>query len=388
MSSKNAGKKKILTNKGEKKPGKSPQNKSPFKKDKVIANLNKKIINVTFLNNQKNYLEKESNNFVYNIQEERNKTLTIAKKKTYLTKLNNSLDNFDFNDNNLIYPLTNRDSPLLTDSNLYNFKINNANTITNKHLKSIKNKTMKNLTSPNIKNKNRNRVPSNNVNRSIILNKNSSAIINNNNPYKTEPLDSKYSIKINKIKDDYIDFLQKEFEDNTKKSVQLDSNNKELLKKCDDLMQVNRVLSNTLNDRTSQLNKIIQQNLMIKSQLDKCILDNQKKQQKLEYYEEQFNLFKTSNENYQNIIKELKDHNNQLNINLDELEKTNDENLKNAEENFQLNTFFCIIFKFPLKEINIIIFNFIHFNCIFRIILLPLFRSIIFYFNFPTYCSI
>ena len=37
----------------------------------------------------------------------------------------------------------------------------------------------------------------------------------------------KYSNKINKIKDDYIDFLQRQFEDNTKNNVKLDSNNKE-----------------------------------------------------------------------------------------------------------------------------------------------------------------
>ena len=37
---------------------------------------------------------------------------------------------------------------------------------------------------------------------------------------------------------------------------------------------------------------------MIKSELDKAELNNQKNEQKLEYYEEQFNLFKSSNDNY------------------------------------------------------------------------------------------
>ena len=255
----------------------------------------------------------------------------LFRSKTHFSKLNNSLDNFDFNDNNFIYPLTNRDSPLLTDSNLYNFKINNTNTITNKNIRSIKNKTMKNLTSPNIKNKNKNRVPSNNINKKIILNKNSSAIIN----YKTEPLDSKYSVKINKIKDDYIDFLQKEFEDNTKKSVKLDSNNKELLKKCDDLIYDNRILTNSLNDRTSKLNKIIQENLMVKAELDKNLLINQKNEQKIQFYEEQFNLFKTSNENYQKIISEIKEQNKQLNSNLVEVERASEQKLKDAENNYK-----------------------------------------------------
>ena len=92
--------------------------------------------------------------------------------------------------------------------------------------------------------------------------------INNNDQY-----DTKYSFKINKIKDDYIDFLQKEFEDNTKKTALLDSNNKELIKKCDDLLHDNKLLSSTLNDRTIKLNQIVQENLTVKSQLDKALID-------------------------------------------------------------------------------------------------------------------
>ena len=102
-------------------------------------------------------------------------------------------------------------------------------------------------------------------------------------------------------------------------------------------MNDNRILTNTLNERTSKLNQIIQENLMIKSQLDKSVLNNQKNEQKLEYYEEQFNLFKTSNDNYQKIISELREQNNQLNSNLAEMEKANEDNLKNAEENFKIH---------------------------------------------------
>ena len=44
---------------------------------------------------------------------------------------------------------------------------------------------------------------------------NNNSILNNNNNISyannVEPYDSKYSFKINKIKDDYIDFLQKKF---------------------------------------------------------------------------------------------------------------------------------------------------------------------------------
>ena len=114
----------------------------------------------------------------------------------------------------------------------------------------------------------------------------------------------------------------------------MDTNNKELLKKCDDLIIDNRILTNILNDRTSQLNKTIQENLMIKSELDKCILNNQKNEQKLEFYEGQFNLFKSSHFYYQKIIKELKEQNDQLNLGLAEIQKKNEVNLINSEENF------------------------------------------------------
>ena len=38
---------------------------------------------------------------------------------------------------------------------------------------------------------------------------------------------------------------------------------------------------------------------MVKQQLDKCFLNKQKNEQNLEYYKEKFNLFKSSNDNYQ-----------------------------------------------------------------------------------------
>ena len=295
MSNNKAEKKKIVIGKGDKIIGKKIKNKSPFRKGKELPNLNKIELNNTSPIKEINYLGNATDKYFPEITEENEKKLLTSGNKAYISKINNTVNNYGISENAYIFPMSNRDISLLSDSSKVENNSNTSNTTISRKAK-----------------------------------------VKDNTSNKGDVYDSKYTVKINKIKDDYIDFLQKEFEDNTKKSVKLDSNNKELLKKCDDLMQDNRILSNTLNDRTSQLNKIIQENLMIKSQLDKSILNNQKNEQKLEYYEEQFNLFKTSNENYQNIIKELKDHNNQLNLNLDELEKTNDENLKNAEENFQI----------------------------------------------------
>ena len=338
MSSKN-GERRIISSKDKKIVNRKSHNKSPFKKDKTGYNLsiNRNDLNMTLPTAEINLLENNINTYNYDLTEEKGKFLSHNNKKAYLTKLNNNMKTYGFTDNSYLLPMKNSKIPSLTDSVIFNNNNiirNNDNGSKNKAMR-INSKQI--LKSPKLINQ-----TMNNMNLNSNLNKN--IISKNNNPYNSknenltynnEPLDSKYSLKINKIKDDYIEFLQKEFEDNTKKNVKLDSNNKELLKKCDDLIHDNRILSNTLNDRTSKLNKIIQENLMIKTELDKCLLTNQKNEQKLEYYEEQFNLFKTSNDNYQQIIKELKEQNKQLNLNLIEQQKTSKDNLKKSEDDFK-----------------------------------------------------
>ena len=77
-------------------------------------------------------------------------------------------------------------------------------------IKIWKRKTIQNIKSPWIKNLNNSsntRVNQNNINPSL----------NDNLSYNDEQFNSKNSVKINKIKDDYIDFLQKEFEAHIKK---------------------------------------------------------------------------------------------------------------------------------------------------------------------------
>lgn len=56
-------------------------------------------------------------------------------------------------------------------------------------------------------------------------------IDNNNVLHSSDQFSPKYSSKISKIKDDYIDFLQKHFEDNTKNNAKNDNYYKELQKK-------------------------------------------------------------------------------------------------------------------------------------------------------------
>ena len=330
MSSENLEKKTIVSNKGEKIFGKLPTKKSPFKKDKLKEDLNRNDININPPNKEIDFLESSTNNFIHDITQEKKSSIPTSKKPD-LMKFNKDINKFIFNSKNII-PINIKDISLLTDSNIFDNNSSISNITTSKN--NI-NKIKKNSKNQNNNKTDKNIDLNNKITTSLISNNTSSGILNDNISYQTETYDSNYSNKISKIKDDYIDFLQKEFEDNTKKSVKLDSNNKELLKKCDELIQENKILNNSLNDRTSKLNKTIQENLMIKSELDKSLLNNQKNEQKLQFYEEQFNLFKTTNDNYQKIIQELKEKNAELNHNLEEMVKINEENLKSLEEDFR-----------------------------------------------------
>ena len=329
MNNRYVEKRKKSTSKEKKGSGKRLLNKSPFKKDRTDFdyNMNRNTLNVTLPSKDMNFLERNAKSFINNINDDRGKKLS-QNNISYLSKLNN-LSPYGDATSSYFYQMNNRNIPTLNTSNaLEDYSSSNIKITNRSNNKNLKKNTIQNVKSPRIKNLNNSsntRIKQNNITPSL----------NDNLPYNDEQFDSKYSVKINKIKDDYIDFLQKEFEDHTKKSVKLDSNNKELLKKCDDLIHDNLILSNTLNDRTSKLNKIIQENLMVKNELDKCLLNNQKNEQKLEFYEEQFNLFKTSNDNYQKIIKELKDQNSQLNTELEKVQKMNELNLKKTEDNYK-----------------------------------------------------
>ena len=330
MSSINAQNSKTIANKGDKMVGRKTQHKSPYKNDKLASslNMNFKDLNITLPSNKMSFIERNTNNFIYDINDGKNKMPSGNKKPEYLSKINNNI-NFDFSDNTYMFPMDNKNISVYADSAILNTNTSNTKNMGNKNkTKVLKNSSMQNMKPKNLKD---NKIKNMILNRDINTVVSSSPILNDNSQF-----DPKYSLKINKIKDDYIDFLQKEFEDNTKKSVQLDSNNKELLKKCDDLINDNRILSNTLKERTNQLNKIIQENLMVKTELDKSVLNNQKNEQKIEYYEEQFNLFKSSNDNYQKIIKELKEQNDKLSANLAQMEKTNETNLKKEGEKFKI----------------------------------------------------
>jgi hypothetical protein len=309
--------KRILTNIEDKNGGKYNQYRSPYK-----TNNNNKNITVIKKNNI-NYIEEDNDNYVNEISEDKNQKIF----KGFLNNFN-QMNEYD----TYVFPVSAKDNiTSIEETNIYNNNNNKKNNSSkNKSIKNVNMKTNNVIDIKNIKNINLNT----NIHPSSLSPNKSNPLYNEN---INEQYDSKYSLKMNKIKDDYIDFLQKEFEDNAKKSIKLDSNNKELLKKCDDLIHDNRILSNLLSERTTHLNNIIQENLTVKSELDKSLITNQKNEQKLEFYEEQFNLYKASNENYQKIIQELKDQIAQLNLNITQIQKTNEEDKEQTEKDYQNN---------------------------------------------------
>ena len=330
MSKINVDKNKIIPKKLNQNLLKLNQYKSPSKSENISQKLNvqnNSDINIPFSKKSNlNYTE-DNNNLTFNriLPEDKDNKLF----KGFLQKLN-KIGEFGFNEKTAyMLPITNKD---LTDISENNNNIYENNIEENKSNKTLNNNVID--INKNIKTINLN---INNMNNSFHQSSNISPNKQMNSLLFNDQYDSKYSFKINKIKDDYIDFLQKEFEDNTKKSAILDSNNKELMKKCDDLLHDNKLLSSTLNDRSNKLNKIIQENLTVKSQLDKALILNQKNEQKLQFFQEQFTLYKTSNENYQKIIQELKEQIDQLNNNISDLQKTHEENLNEAEINFNNN---------------------------------------------------
>ena len=287
------------------------------KMDKIHKTGSTSNMTISYDKKSLNSNNKRKNNSREIISESKTKEFTpIYSNQNYKLKL----DNNKYNYNKYITQNSNRESSTTTESKYNNNQSYSSRnfSVTNINKKNNLNRSMKNiqLTSslPSLPNNN---------------------IVNKNFGFDSDYLKSKNSNKFNMIKDDYINFLQKQFEDNTINNVKLDSNHKELLKKCDNLIHDNQLLNKTLKERNNELSKIVQENLNIKTELDKAILNNQKNEQKLIFYEEQFNLYKSSNENYQKIIKELKDQNEKINSNFNQYKTTNEENQRKSEEKYK-----------------------------------------------------
>ena len=94
--------------------------------------------------------------------------------------------------------------------------------------------------------------------------------------------------KLHKIKDDYIDYLQKQLDENNKKLIKLETKSNEFQKRYKNLIEDNKLLNETLNESTSKLNEIIQENENLRIKLNNNI-ENENKIK--EYYEKKINLY-------------------------------------------------------------------------------------------------
>ena len=142
MSSINQEKIKNVINLGDANGGKRNIFKSPLKNDKLISKEN---ISISESEKGINFNERDSNNYVHEITEDKNQKLF----KGFLQKFNNMGD-IGLNENNYMLPLNTNNLTVLTDTNIYennNSTVNNITPNSKNNLK--KNKQMKNLSMNN-----------------------------------------------------------------------------------------------------------------------------------------------------------------------------------------------------------------------------------------------
>ena len=135
--------------------------------------------------------------------------------------------------------------------------------------------------------------------------------------------------KLHRVKDEYIEYLQRQLDENNKNVIRLESKLNELQKKFKNLLDDNRILSETLNDKSSKLNEFIQENENLRLQINNYIDNETKYKLQLQYYEKQIGLYETNINDYNNIINDLKISNEKLSNNLSQ----DTDNIKDKEKN-------------------------------------------------------
>ena len=233
------------------------QNKinSSFLKEKTNRLSKLGNINTNKNDNKKNFSSINKKSVKDAILEDKDKEyfLPLFNKKNYNIKIDQKINNKDESEYSTSY--MNRGESSLTQTNCIDVN------------RSIPKFSSRNFTLNNFID---NQILENNLIRSTSnkpLSQSNKLLIDNNNLlHSSDQFSPKYSSKINKLKDDYIDFLQKHFEDSTINNAKNDTNYKELQKKINDLIQDNRLLNKTLNERMSGIGKIVQENLNIKAE--------------------------------------------------------------------------------------------------------------------------
>ena len=138
--------------------------------------------------------------------------------------------------------------------------------------------------------------------------------------------------KLHQIKDEYIEYLQKQLDENNKKLIKLETKSNEFQKRYKNLIEDNKLLNETLNERTSKLNEIIQENENLRLQLNNNI-ENENKIKT--YYEKKISTYETNINECNKIINDLKERNGKSNENNNLNANKNEEN--NNESNNFLN---------------------------------------------------
>ena len=132
------------------------------------------------------------------------------------------------------------------------------------------------------------------------------------------------SEKLHQIKDEYIEYLQKQLDENNKNMIKYETKINEFSRRYKNLIEDNKLLNETLNERTSKLNEVIQENENLRIQLNNNI---ENENQIKSFYE------KKLKENEENITEC-----NNIIQNLKEMNKNNINNKENISPNLPINT--------------------------------------------------
>ena len=145
--------------------------------------------------------------------------------------------------------------------------------------------------------------------------------------------------KLHRVKDEYIEYLQRQLDENNKNVIRLESKLNELQKRFKNLIDDNRILSDALNERGNKLNEFIQENENLRLQINNYIDNETKYKLQLQYYEKQIGLYETNINDYNNIINDLKISNEKLTNNLSKNLDKNNNNEANNNKNTSSNNF-------------------------------------------------
>ena len=148
--------------------------------------------------------------------------------------------------------------------------------------------------------------------------------------------------RLHKVKDEYIEYLQRQLDENNKNAIRLETKLNELQKRFKNLIDDNKVLSESLNEKSKKLNEFIQENETLRLQVNNFIDNETKYKFQLQYYQKQIGLYENNINDYNNIINELKVSNEKLTNNLSQnVDKNNvkDFNNNNNNKNHSTNNY-------------------------------------------------